>query len=67
VISLSRVLPKTNDGVVISRQLLRSGTAVGANVEEAEAGYSKDEFVYKMSVALKEAREAHYARRRTTR
>lgn len=60
VIQLSKFLPRTNDGLILSRQLSRSGTSIGANVEEAEAGYSKHEFAYKMSVALREAREAHY-------
>ena len=45
---------------VISRQLLRSGTSVGANVEEAKAGQSRKDFLSKMSVASKEARETKY-------
>ena len=45
---------------VISRQLLRSGTSVGANVEEANAGQSRKDFLSKMSVASKEARETKY-------
>jgi len=45
---------------VISKQLLRSGTSIGANVEEANAGFSKKDFVYKMSIASKEARETKY-------
>ncbi len=45
---------------VISKQLLRSGTSIGANVEEAIAGYSKKDFASKMSIALKEARETSY-------
>lgn len=45
---------------VISKQLLRSGTGVGANVEEAIAAISRREFVSKLSIALKEAREAKY-------
>ena len=44
----------------IAVQLLRSGTSVGANVEEAKAAYSRREFASKNSVALKEAREARY-------
>ncbi|ALA60901.1 four helix bundle protein [Nitrospira moscoviensis] len=42
-------------GLVI--QVLRSGTSIGANVEEAQAGQSKGDFVSKMAIALKEARE----------
>ncbi|MGL6094725.1 MAG: four helix bundle protein [Fimbriiglobus sp.] len=44
----------------LSNQLLRSGTSVGANVEEARAAYSRAEFVCKMAIALKEARETRY-------
>lgn len=45
---------------VLSKQLLRSGTSIGANIEEAEAAISKREFAAKMSIALKEARETRY-------
>lgn len=45
---------------VISKQLLKSGTSIGANVVEASAGFSKKDFVYKMSIASKEARETNY-------
>ena len=45
---------------VISKQLLRSGTSIGANIEEAGAAQSKKDFMYKMSIASKEARETKY-------
>ena len=45
---------------VISKQLLRSATSIGANIEEADASYSKKEFTSKMSLASKEARETRY-------
>ena len=45
---------------VISKQLLRSGTSVGANVEEAIAAESRRDFVHKMALASKEARETVY-------
>ena len=45
---------------VISKQLLRSSTSIGANVEEATAAQSKKEFIAKMSIASKEARETKY-------
>lgn len=45
---------------VISKQLLRSGTSIGANEEEALAGFSKKDFLYKMSISSKEARETRY-------
>jgi four helix bundle protein len=44
----------------IARQILRSGTSVGANLEEAKAAQSRRDLVSKFSIALKEAREAHY-------
>ena len=45
---------------IISKQLLRSATSIGANVHEASAAFSKRDFVYKMSIASKEARETQY-------
>ncbi len=45
---------------VLSKQLLRSGTSIGANVEEATAAISKRDFVAKMSISSKEARETRY-------
>jgi four helix bundle protein len=45
---------------VLSKQLIRSGTSIGANIEEAIAAQSKKDFLSKMSIALKEARETHY-------
>ncbi len=44
----------------LANQLLRSGTSIGANVEEAQAGQSKADFIAKMSIARKEARETYY-------
>jgi four helix bundle protein len=45
---------------VLSKQLLRSGTSIGANINEAQAGQSKKDFIAKMSIASKEARESKY-------
>ncbi|MDP3769579.1 MAG: four helix bundle protein [bacterium] len=45
---------------IISKQLLRSATSIGANVEEAIAGQSKKDFLHKMTIASKEARETRY-------
>ena len=45
---------------VLSKQLIRAGTSIGANIEEAIAAQSKKDFLSKMSIALKEARETHY-------
>lgn len=52
-----------NSGAVsntLMKQVLRSGTAIGAHVEEGQASESKKDFVHKYSIALKEARETHY-------
>lgn len=45
---------------VMSKQLLRSGTSIGANVREASLGYTKADFAHKMSIAYKEAGETRY-------
>ena len=45
---------------VLSKQLIRAGTSIGANIEEAIAAQSKKDFLAKLSIALKEARETHY-------
>ncbi|MEI6355606.1 MAG: four helix bundle protein [Verrucomicrobiota bacterium] len=47
-------------GRVLMSQIARSGTSVGANVEEAQAAESKADFISKMSIALKEARETNF-------
>ncbi len=60
IVALSRILPATSDGRILAKQVLRSGTSIGANVEEAEAGYTRDEFAYRMNIALREVRETHY-------
>ncbi len=45
---------------ILSKQLMRSGTSIGANVEEAIAAQSRKDFISKMSIASKEARETRY-------
>ena len=59
VISLYRELQEHRE-YVLSKQLLRSGTSIGANVEEATAAQSRRDFVAKMAIASKEARETKY-------
>jgi four helix bundle protein len=60
IVKLVSSLPQNTRGDVLGRQVLRSGTSVGANVEEAHASVSSRDFSLKMSIALKEARETHY-------
>jgi four helix bundle protein len=55
-----KLVAKPGAGRALGHQLLRAGTSMGANVEEAQAGQSRADFLSKMSIALKEAREAHY-------
>jgi len=59
VIQLARVLRKQHEYEIAS-QLLRCGTSIGANVEEAQCGVSRTDFAAKMGIASKEARETHY-------
>ena len=59
IISLYKELVKHNE-YVLSKQLLRSATSIGANVEEANAGQTKKDFITKMAIASKEARETRY-------
>jgi four helix bundle protein len=59
IINLYKKLIAENE-YIISRQLLKSGTSIGANVEEAQAGQSKKDFIAKMAIASKEARETRY-------
>ncbi len=60
VVKLYQFLSKEHKEYVLSKQLLRSGTSVGANINEAQAGQSKADFIAKMSIASKEARETKY-------
>jgi len=59
VISLFKELQKEHE-YIISKQILRSATSIGANIEEAIGGQSKKDFLSKISISLKEARETHY-------
>jgi four helix bundle protein len=59
IIALYRNLIKEKE-FIISKQLLKSGTSIGANVEEATAAQSRKDFISKMSIASKEARETKY-------
>ena len=59
IIKLYKLLIDKNE-YILSKQVLKSGTSIGANVEEAIAGQSKRDFISKMSIASKEARETRY-------
>ena len=60
VVNLYKYLCKEKKEYVLSKQLLRSGTSIGANINEAQAGQSKNDFIAKMAIASKEARESKY-------
>lgn len=59
IVMFCRPLNRGSDYPLV-QQLIRSGTSIGANVEEAIGAYSKKEFAVKMSIAYKEARETRY-------
>ncbi|MFB6343189.1 four helix bundle protein [Saccharicrinis sp. FJH62] len=60
IVEMYKFLNVEKKEFVLSKQLLRSGTSIGANVEEAIGGQSKKDFFAKMTIAYKEARETHY-------
>ena len=60
IINLYRYLCDSKKEFVLSKQLLRSGTSIGANVKEAINAQSKKEFISKLNISLKEAFEAEY-------
>ena len=60
IVNLFRFLCEQKKEYVMSKQLLRSGTAIGALVRESEHAESKSDFVHKMAIAQKEANEADY-------
>ncbi|MDT0650100.1 MULTISPECIES: four helix bundle protein [Autumnicola] len=60
VVTLYKFLVSTKKEFVMSKQLLRSGTAIGALVREAEQAESRADFIHKLSIALKEANETEY-------
>ncbi len=60
IVNLSKFLHGEHKEYVMSKQLLRCGTSIGANVAEAQRGQSHADFLSKMSIALKEANETYY-------
>ena len=59
IVHLYKEMIKRNE-YVISKQIVRSGTSIGANVEEAIAANSRNDFIFKMTISSKEARETNY-------
>lgn len=60
VVKISKLLIEERKEFILSKQLLRSGTSIGALVEEAIGGQTEKDFFAKMAIAYKEARETHY-------
>jgi four helix bundle protein len=60
IVNFVDTLPSTTAGRAVGRQIVRSGTAVGALMEEADAAESRADFIHKVSISLKEARETRY-------
>ena len=60
IVNCYKHITKTQKEFILSKQLLRCGTSIGANVEEAVGGHSEKDFNSKMTIAYKEARETHY-------
>jgi four helix bundle protein len=59
-VNLCRNLMEDKKEYILSKQLLRSGTSIGANIEEAIGGHSEKDFLAKLTIAYKEARESKY-------
>ncbi|MEL4388120.1 four helix bundle protein [Shewanella xiamenensis] len=60
IVKLQQYLVNTHRELVLSKQLLRSGTSIGANINEAQAAQSHADFIAKMAIASKESRETYY-------
>ena len=60
IVKMTRSLGQSGCDGVMSRQIVRCGTSIGANVEEAQGAQSKKDFVRRMNIARAEAHEAHY-------
>ncbi len=60
IVKLFKYLQEEKKEFILSKQLLRCGTSIGANIEEAIGGQSKKDFIAKMSIAYKETRETNY-------
>jgi len=60
IINLYKFLKKDKNEFILSKQILRCGTSIGANIEEAIGGISRKDFIAKLQISYKEARETHY-------
>ncbi|MBE0432221.1 four helix bundle protein [candidate division WOR-3 bacterium] len=60
ILELAALLPNSDEARVVRRQLCKSGTSVGANIEEADGSLTLNDFVYRVDVAFKEVKETRY-------
>ncbi|MEO0185651.1 MAG: four helix bundle protein [candidate division WOR-3 bacterium] len=60
ILELASLLPNNEEGRVIRRQLCKSGTSVGSNLEEADGSLTLNDFVHKVDIAFKEGKETRY-------
>lgn len=60
IIKLYKHLRNSKTEYYLSKQLVRSGTSIGANIRDAVSAFSKADFIFKMNIALKEANETEY-------
>ena len=60
IVKLYKYLCNDKKEYILSKQLLRSGTSIGANINEAQDAQSKNDFISKLSISLKESRETKY-------
>ena len=60
ILEFAAELPNTDEAIIVRRQLCKSGTLVGANLEEADGSLTLNDFVYRVDVAFKELKETRY-------
>ena len=60
IVKFTFIFPKTPAGFALANQIARSGTSIGANIQEAQSALSKKDFILSMNRSLKEARETNY-------
>jgi four helix bundle protein len=60
IVKLYKYLSENKKEFILSKQVLRSGTSIGANINEAQEAQSKNDFISKLSISLQEARETNY-------
>ncbi|MFH0863528.1 MAG: four helix bundle protein [Candidatus Gottesmanbacteria bacterium] len=60
IVKMVNSMPRNISGMIIGKQVLRAGTSIGANIEEAQGAYSKDDFTHAINISRKEARETKF-------